>query len=103
MSRPVAFTYQGIEYKDFPEYFAFFGVGKYEGRDWLACVGRNPDGTPDATGSTARSLDDENQTVERPRIYNVVEVTNVEDDQALVDAINEEFGTHFTLASFPGR
>lgn len=103
MPRPTEFTYQGIGYRAFKEYGCYFGIGQWQAKPYLSYIPMNEDGTPSAIGSTARDLDDQNQTVERPKVYQVGEVTNVDDDQEFVNAINAEFGTSFTMAHFPGR
>lgn len=60
---------------------SYFGVGVHEGKDWLAYVCMNEDGSPEKIG-------DELQ---------IGEVQNLDDDQDALDLINRTLGTKFPM------
>jgi hypothetical protein len=82
---------EGVTYRAIPELGAWFGLERVApgerypfGKVWLFQV-------PAAADTGAPVWESE------------CDVTNVDDDQTVVDQINAVMGTSFTLSDFPGR
>lgn len=89
MSRPVAFTLDGVAYKYFPEQGSYFGAMPWEGRTVLLQIAAMADGSP----ATYNGEPDP------------CEVCNMheEGDAEFLAVLNSELGTTFKQSDFPGR
>lgn len=77
-------THDGVTYRALPSQGAFFGVERWNGRDYLLCLAMNEDGSPDLNGGP-------------------VQVSNFDKRQDLLDEVNALLGTSFPMSAFPGR
>jgi hypothetical protein len=78
---PQPFTHDTIRFVPIPSLGSYFGVGVWEGRDWLAYVAMLQDGTPEKIRGELQ----------------IGEVQNLDDDQAALDLINKTLGTNFPM------
>lgn len=81
---PVAFEHEGVAYYPLPDAGSFFGVLEEDGRPYLVQIAMNGDGSPDLANGA-------------------VQVSNFDEDQAALDAVNRLLGTTFPMSAFPGR
>lgn len=79
--RAAPFTHDTIRFVPIPSLGSYFGVGVWQGRDWLAYVAMLEDGSPEKIGNELQ----------------VGEVQNLDDDQAALDLINRTLGTKFPM------
>lgn len=88
MAQPAPFTHNGVTFQPLESQGAYYGVGQYEGKDYLAFVPMMQDGSPDT--------DNDGQP-------NVGEVSNFDERWELLDEVNALLGTSFLPSAFPGR
>jgi hypothetical protein len=76
--------HEGVTYHALPSQGAFFGVSRWNGRDYLMVIAMQTDGSPDLTNGAG-------------------EVCNFDERWGLLDEINALLGTTFPRSAFPGR
>lgn len=82
---PVAFEHEGVAFYPLPDAGSFYGVLHEDpGGPYLVQIAMNADGSPDLANGA-------------------VQVSNFDEDQAALDAVNRLLGTTFPMSAFPGR